>query len=405
MGIDLEMREIDFPAGATVVVQNSENAGYFYIVRSGTLEIDSEHRLADKVLSRFGPGDSFGLVSGLTGRRFLVTIFASTPARVARIPVRMLGTFLEQQKPLAMKLVALYSRELRALHSHLTRANVAGERDLHPRRLLDNARTYASWGNKKMASYAANRFIQWAEQEKDEEAVKQGQSYLAELGVNYTGPVWTANSQKLAAGAILFLENEISDEIYVVESGTVRLSQIVRGQEFIIDVLEGGELFGEMSLIDRAPRMASAVVEMDAVVIRLHPETLLDGIGAKVMQKIFESLTRRIWFSHQRLVVLRIPDPVSRIYAFLHNLIRDEMIRRGRNAEQVMRESFTFEMNLAHLLKMSGILKLSEESLRKLKEDSNITFGAETITVHDRKRLEEKVPYKTKTGQISANIV
>ncbi len=405
MGIDLEMREIDFPAGATVVVQNSENQGYFYIVRSGTLEIDSEHRLADKVLSRFGPGDSFGLVSGLTGRRFLVTIFASTPAKVARIPVRMLGTFLEQQKPLAMKLVALYSRELRALHSHLTKANVAGERDLHPRRLLDNARTYASWGNKKMASYAANRFIQWAEKENEQEALTQGRSYLAQLGINYTGPVWTANSQKLAAGEIVFLENEISEEIYVVERGTVRLSQIVRGQEFIIDVLEAGELFGEMSLIDRAPRMASAVVEMDAVVIRLHPETLLDGVGAKVMQKIFESLTRRIWFSHQRLVVLRIPDPINRIYAFLHNLIRDEMIRRGRNAEQVMRESFAFEMNLAHLLKMSGILKLSEESQKKLKEDSNVTFAADTITVHDRKRLEEKVPYKTKTGQISANLV
>lgn len=405
MAVDLEIREIDFPAKATVVVQNSENPGYFYIVRSGTLEIDSEHRLADKVLSRFGPGDSFGLVSGLTGRRFLVTIFAATPARVARIPVRMLGTFLEQNKPLAMKLVSLYSRELRALHYHLTKANVAGERELHPRRLLDNARTYLSWGNKQMASYAADRFIQWAEKEGDQEAVLQGRALLDECGVKYAGPVWTSNTQKLAAGEIVFLENEISEQIYVVESGTVRLSQIVRGQEFIIDVLEAGEIFGEMSLIDRSPRMASAVVETDAVVIRLNPATLLDGVGAKVMQRIFESLARRIWFSHQRLVVLRIPDPITRIYAFLHNLMRDEMIRQGRNAEQVMRESFTFEINLAHLLKMSGILKLSDDSLRKLKEDSNLIFGPDKITVHDRKRLEEKVPYRTKTGQISANMV
>lgn len=405
MAVDLEIREIDFPAGATVVVQNSENQGYFYIVRSGILEIDSEHRLTDKVLSRFGPGDSFGLVSGLTGKRFLVTIFASTPAKVARIPVRMLGTFLEQQKPLAMKLVALYSRELRALHSHLTKANAAADRDLHPRRLLDNARTYASWGKKEMASYAAHRFIRWAEKEGEADAAAHGRAFLEQLGSNYDGPVWSSNSQKLAAGEVVFVENEISEEIYVVESGTVRLSQIVRGQEFIIDVLEGGELFGEMSLIDRSPRMASAVVELDAVVIRLHPETLLDGVGARVMQKIFESLTRRIWFSHQRLVVLRIPDPITRIYAFLHNLMRDEIIRRGRNAEQVMRESFTFEMNLAHLLKMSGILKLSDDSMKKLKEDSNVTFAADKITVHDRKRLEEKVPYRTKTGQISANMV
>lgn len=405
MGIDSEIREIEFAPGATVVVQNSENPGYFYIVRSGALEIDTEHRLQDKVLSRFGPGDSFGMVSGLTGHRFLVTIFATTQARVARIPVRMLGTFLESQKPLAMKLVALYSRELRALHNHLSNANTAGERGLHPRRLLDNARTYETWGNKKMASYAVQRFMHWAEQSGEKEGLPAAQAFSLQLGTEYQGPVWTSSSQKLAAGEIVFVENEISNEIYVVESGTVRLSQIVRGQEFIIDVLEDGELFGEMSLIDRSPRMASAVVETDAVIIRLHPETLLDGVGAKVMQKIFESLTRRIWFSHQRLLVLRISDPVMRIYAFLHNLIRDDMIRKGRNAEQVMRESFTIKMNQAHLLKMSGILKLSDDSLNKLKEDANLTFSADTIIVHDRMRLEEKVPYRTKTGQISANIV
>lgn len=400
-----DVREISFAPGATVVVQNSENPGYFYIVREGVLEIDSEHRLNEKVLSRFTAGDSFGLVSALAGHRILVTIFASTPARVLRIPVRKLGVFLEENKGLAMKLVALYSRELRALQKHLSKANAPGERAQHPGKLIENAGTYLAWGNERLASYALHKFIAWAETSGETARVEEARAMLARLSDKYPGPVWNANLQQLAKGEVLFAENEISDDIFVVESGAVRLIQIVRGTEFVVDVLEAGEIFGEMSLIDQAPRMASAVVEMDSQIIRLPKENLLEKTGAKVLQKIFESLARRIWFSHQRLLILRIPDPVARTYAFLYTLIRNDLIRKGKDFDHTNSQAFEFKMDLADMQKMCGILKVSPEKLRPLMEDTNLDLREDSITVRNSKRLMDKVPFRTETGQIAPNLI
>ncbi len=403
--VEEDIREISFAPGSTVVVQNSENPGYFYIVRDGVLEIDSEHRLNEKVLSRFVAGDSFGLVSALAGHRILVTIFASTPAKVLRIPVKKLGVFLEENKGLAMKLVALYSRELRALQKHLSKANAPGERAQHPGKLIDNAATYLSWGNERLASYVLHKFIEWTETSGETARVAEARGILAGIKDPYKGPSWQANVQPFSKGEVLFAENEISDDIYVIESGAVRLVQIVRGTEFVVDVLEAGEIFGEMSIIDQAPRMASAVVEMDSRIIRLPKENLLEKTGARVLQKIFEGLARRIWYSHQRLVILRIPDPVVRTYAFLYTLIRNDLIRRGKEFDHTTNESFEFKMDLADMQKMCGILKVAPEKLRPLMEDTNLVLREDSIVIKNSRRLLEKIPFRSETGQIAPNLI
>jgi CRP-like cAMP-binding protein len=66
-------------------------------VRKGTLAIDTEHRLNDRVLSRFEAGDSFGLVSALTGHHFLVTIYAETDAEVAEVPISKIGEYIRPE--------------------------------------------------------------------------------------------------------------------------------------------------------------------------------------------------------------------------------------------------------------------------------------------------------------------
>src|SRR5687768_1227029 len=111
----------DYQQGSTVIIQNAPNPGNFYLVRKGSLAIDTEHRLADKVLSRFEAGDSFGLVSALTGHHFLVTIYAATDAQVAEIPISMIGSYLKSQPELALKMLRLYSRELRTIQLHLSK--------------------------------------------------------------------------------------------------------------------------------------------------------------------------------------------------------------------------------------------------------------------------------------------
>ncbi len=322
------MRVLNVKQGSAVAVQNSENKGVFYIVKSGILEVDSEHRLSDKALSRFEAGDSFGMVSALTGHRFLVTVFAKTDAEVIEIPIQMMGSYLINQKSLAIRMMSLYTRELRTIHKHLSMANQPDDRYVSPKKLIHDAKIYMELGKPKYASYALYKYLDWLSKEcPDAEQESSAKELLAQTKSNYKGKEWSSSEVSLSADEVIFLENEVSNEIYVVKSGSVKLFTITREQELIIDILGPGEIFGEMAVIDHFQRMASAVTETDTVIMRFTKQTLFDHDGVAILQKIFESLARRIWFSHQRLIILRIPDPVTRLYAFIFNLTRDQDIK------------------------------------------------------------------------------
>ncbi len=67
---------------------------------------------------------------------------------------------------------------------------------------------------------------------------------------------------------VIFKEGEKGDAFYVVVSGSVRISTIVPGVgEEALTVLRSGEYFGEMALIDDAPRSANAIANEDHTIL------------------------------------------------------------------------------------------------------------------------------------------
>jgi CRP-like cAMP-binding protein len=63
---------------------------------------------------------------------------------------------------------------------------------------------------------------------------------------------------QLADGEVLFHRGEPGDALYVVESGHARVFTLDEaGRELTLNVMEPGEAFGEMALLDSRPRSAS----------------------------------------------------------------------------------------------------------------------------------------------------
>ena len=77
--------------------------------------------------------------------------------------------------------------------------------------------------------------------------------------------------KKVKAGEIIFKEGTEASFYYQLESGSVRWVNIDDdGKEFIQNLIEPGECFGEMPLFDGEPFAATAIADTDAVIIRLH---------------------------------------------------------------------------------------------------------------------------------------
>ncbi len=400
-----EVKTVRYPKGAAIVVQNAVNPGLFFIVKSGNVKVDSEHMQIDHELSSYQPGDSFGLVSALTEHHFLVTLFAATDVELLQIPIRLLGSFLKGNKDMAMKILRLYSHELRGLQRNLSRANQPSDRIYLPEKLIQNAKTYISWQKPNLAGYSLQKYIEWAKKNSGSNQLAEAQSLLSQLQIDLKPKDWTNQKNTLDAGEILFVESEMNQDIFVVIEGNVKLFSIVRGIEYVIDILGVGEIFGEMSLIENAPRMASAVVETPSTILRVTPDNIFENVGESLLQKIFESIARRIWFSHQRLIILRMQSPVKRLYAFLYNAIRDKDIRKGTNLTQSYAMEYRFPIAFEEVCNMCGILKVKKETIQEFLSDSNVVISRDLITVKSRKRIEEKLgQYKTKQGQILAKL-
>jgi CRP-like cAMP-binding protein len=101
-----------------------------------------------------------------------------------------------------------------------------------------------------------------------------------------------AHEIEVRAGDVLMVEGEPGDEFYVIVDGTVRIES---GDRTIRSMTAGGFL-GEIALVDRRPRTATATAVTDArlLEIRAHEfDRLLDTLPA-VHERISAAVARRM---------------------------------------------------------------------------------------------------------------
>jgi CRP/FNR family cyclic AMP-dependent transcriptional regulator len=72
-------------------------------------------------------------------------------------------------------------------------------------------------------------------------------------------------AETFAAGDTVFVEGDPGDRLYLVRRGSVALS--VEGRE--LETVGEGGLFGEMAVIDREPRSATAVTQSDCELVAI----------------------------------------------------------------------------------------------------------------------------------------
>jgi len=84
-----------------------------------------------------------------------------------------------------------------------------------------------------------------------------------------------ARRREVGAREPVFREGSRGDEMYVVLEGRVRISkELPGGGEEALSVLGPGSYFGEMAMIDDAPRSADAVAHTDGALAVIRREDL-----------------------------------------------------------------------------------------------------------------------------------
>jgi CRP/FNR family cyclic AMP-dependent transcriptional regulator len=116
-------------------------------------------------------------------------------------------------------------------------------------------------------------------------------------------------------GDIIFCEFEPGDTFYLIQSGRVQIVKIMGEIEKTIDVLHPGEMFGEMAILEGAPRSATALA-MDKVVClefnRENFEILMQG-NPQIALKLLRLFAKRIYDQKRRFMILTLDEEDAKI--------------------------------------------------------------------------------------------
>ncbi|MDR0451717.1 MAG: Crp/Fnr family transcriptional regulator [Treponema sp.] len=118
-----------------------------------------------------------------------------------------------------------------------------------------------------------------------------------------------------APGEIIFSEYEPGDTFYMIQSGRVELVKMFGQVEKILDIIGPSEMFGEMAILESAPRSATAIA-LDAVTVlefnHKNFEILMMG-NPQIALRLLKIFAKRIYDSKRRFMILTLPDPQAKI--------------------------------------------------------------------------------------------
>jgi len=71
------------------------------------------------------------------------------------------------------------------------------------------------------------------------------------------------------AGQSIFSEGDLGTEMFIIMDGRVRIEKRIRGESHVLSILEKGDFFGEMGVLESTPRSADAVAETEAKLLAI----------------------------------------------------------------------------------------------------------------------------------------
>jgi CRP/FNR family cyclic AMP-dependent transcriptional regulator len=203
--------------------------------------------------------------------------------------------------------------------------------------------------------------------------------------------IFTKYGRNFAAGEKIFAEGEIGAEMFIIQSGKVRISKRSKDVEKTLVILEDGDFFGEMAVIDKGPRSATATAVDEVKCIALNEELFEQQMqnNARIVKKILKNMTARLRDANKQIENLLIKDANSRV---AHTLLHLAHKHGGKNTTDIKLDGVTVE-ELAKAVGMGNEPAKVSEILGKLEQVRITTIQDGVVVVSSLENLEKFIRY------------
>ncbi|MFA6506360.1 MAG: cyclic nucleotide-binding domain-containing protein [Treponemataceae bacterium] len=398
MTSQLQLTFVNFKKDSYIIVEGKQNADRFFILRQGKVRVFKEVEVVEEEGGNIlGPGDFFGVVSTMSSHSHIETAQALTDVTLISVQKEQYGQLIQNNAPVAMKIILQFSKRMRYLDEALTRLTLKSTADNDPSHLFKVAEYYARQSQYNQAYYAYHQYIKYCPTGQNVSAARErmvkiqpyAKAVYLERKVDEFNRVYPKET-------MIFSEGQPGEEMYIIQRGSVKITKIVDNNEVLLAVLKQGDMFGEMALLEAKPRSASAIAYEDCQLLAVNKENFERMVASQpqIVTRLTQLLAERIWFIYKQLANTLISDPVGRMYDALQ-------IQLEKNRVPFGSAPYTFDFGPKELINMVGLPPADGNLvLRKLLENSKIRAIENKMSLMDVSEVVKQTEYYRKMQKI-----
>jgi CRP/FNR family transcriptional regulator, cyclic AMP receptor protein len=188
-----------------------------------------------------------------------------------------------------------------------------------------------------------------------------------------------AHRQTIPAQTVLFHENDHGAAFYIILKGSIKIfKRGTNGEEKVLSLLQSGDGFGELSLLDGRPRSASAQTLEQSTVLLVAEEPFHNLLKSNfdITRNIMAELCQRLRDTNQHVHDLTFLDSRTRV---IKNLILLANRHGSRNGNFIV---IKMPLNFDELAQMAGVQKqVLSQVIRDVEERGLLRLGAGEYTL------------------------
>jgi CRP/FNR family cyclic AMP-dependent transcriptional regulator len=258
---NLEERRV---AGESFIMRQGEASTDAFLLERGGVRVQRTTPYGQYALAVLGKGDLFGEASFVDQGTRSGDVWTTNTCELVVFPSARLAPLADSDPMFA---TALYWTFWRSLSAKLRRTNEK------------ITRFFAQGGTPQAGKLDPKRPATGSFRvDMREKRDLFSEQKLSSMEINLLSSL--SRERNLRPGEALFHEGDPGDAMYVVLQGRVRISKQIPGAgEEALAILERGDYFGEMALIDRQPRSAEAKAhDADGAVVLSIPKDVVEGL-------------------------------------------------------------------------------------------------------------------------------
>ncbi|WP_262031163.1 Crp/Fnr family transcriptional regulator [Microvirga sp. Mcv34] len=196
-----------------------------------------------------------------------------------------------------------------------------------------------------------------------------------------------AQTRSLEKGELLFNVGDVSDALYVVADGRVRIWTVsAAGAEVTLNVLTNGAVFGEIGMLDGGVRTAGASAMLRTRLTSIARRTFYEALDRdpRLVRNVIDLLCRRLRWTSARMEDATLRQAPQRLARIIGHLARDHGRDTPKGIEIALRLTQS-EMAQWTAMSREGLNKL----LNRWAEERLLTQDRGGLIVHDLERIDD----------------